>query len=62
MYEIDIIAHVLKGLKDSEEGRTITSEELIKRIEKWSKKKWTEMASGGFGGGRSGGGGFGGKW
>ena len=37
MYEIDIIAHVLEGLKDSEEGRTITTEELLKRVEEWSK-------------------------
>ena len=37
MYEIDFIAHVLEGLKDSEEGRTITTEDLLKRVEEWSK-------------------------
>lgn len=37
MYEIDFIAHVIEGLKDSEEGRTITTEELLKRVEEWSK-------------------------
>ncbi len=37
MYEIDLIAHVLEGLKDSEEGKTITTEELLKRVEEWSK-------------------------
>ena len=37
MYEIDFIAHVLEGLEDSEEGRTITTEELLKRVEEWSK-------------------------
>ncbi len=37
MYDVYIVAHILEGLKDSEEGRTITTEELIKRVGEWSK-------------------------
>lgn len=37
MYEIDFITRVLEGLNDSDEGRTITTEELLKRVEEWSK-------------------------
>ncbi len=37
--EIRIVAHILKGLKDVKEGRTITTEELLKDVEKWSKKR-----------------------
>jgi len=37
MYEMDLVAHVLEGLKDSEEGKTITIEELLKMVEEWSK-------------------------
>ena len=32
MYEIDFVIHVLEGLKDSEEGKTITTDELLNRI------------------------------
>lgn len=35
MYELDFIGHILEGLKAYEEGRTITTEELLKRIERW---------------------------
>ena len=37
MYEIYLIDNVLEGLKASEEGETITIEELLKRVEIWSK-------------------------
>ena len=37
MYEINFVAQVLEGLKASEEGRTITTEELLKQVEEWSK-------------------------
>lgn len=29
---------ILRGLKDSDEGRTISHEEMEKRIESWAKK------------------------
>ena len=31
MYEINFIAQVFEGLKDAEEGKTITTEELLKK-------------------------------
>jgi predicted transcriptional regulator len=37
MYEINFIAQVLDGLKDAEEGKLLTTEELLKRIEQWAK-------------------------
>jgi predicted transcriptional regulator len=37
MYEINFVAQVYEGLKDAEEGKLITTEELLKRIEQWAK-------------------------
>lgn len=37
MYEINFIAQVYEGLKDAEEGKLITTEELLKRIDRWAK-------------------------
>ena len=37
MYEIDFIGQVLEGIKDADNGRTITTEELLDRVEKWGK-------------------------
>jgi predicted transcriptional regulator len=37
MYEINVIAQVLDGIHDEEEGRTLTEEELTARIENWAK-------------------------
>ena len=37
MYEINFIAQVIEGLKDAEQGKLITTEELLKRVEKWGK-------------------------
>ncbi len=37
MYEIDFVAQVLKGLQDAENGKLISTEELLKRVDKWSK-------------------------
>ena len=37
IYEINFIAQVLEGLKDSDEGKTISTKELLSRVEKWSK-------------------------
>lgn len=37
MYEIDFVAQVLNGLQDAENGKMLTTEELLKRVEQWSK-------------------------
>ncbi len=37
MYEVNFVAQVLEGLQDAEEGRTITTEELLARVKQWGK-------------------------
>ncbi|MFH1825083.1 MAG: hypothetical protein ABH873_07680 [Candidatus Firestonebacteria bacterium] len=37
MYEINFVAQVLEGLKDAEEGRVLTTEDILKRVKKWAK-------------------------
>lgn len=37
MYEIDFVAQVLEGLIDAENGRLITTEELLSRVEQWAR-------------------------
>jgi predicted transcriptional regulator len=37
MYEINFVAQVYEGLKDAEEGKLITTEELLKRVDGWAK-------------------------
>jgi predicted transcriptional regulator len=37
MYQINLVAQVLEGVKDAEEGRLISTEELLTRVEKWGK-------------------------
>lgn len=37
MYEINFVAQVYGGLKDAEEGKLLTTEELLQRVEQWSK-------------------------
>lgn len=37
MYEINLVANVLEGVKDAEAGKVITTEELIRRVEKWGR-------------------------
>jgi hypothetical protein len=39
MYEINLTAQVLEGLSDEEKNKTITTKELLKRIEKWHQKR-----------------------
>lgn len=38
MYEINLTAQVLDGLDDKEKGQTITTDELLKRIDSWKQK------------------------
>lgn len=35
MEKVNFVNLILEGLADSDSGRTITTEELLKRIEKW---------------------------
>jgi len=37
MYEINFIGRGIEGLKDSEQGNTITAVELLKKVQKWAK-------------------------
>ncbi|MBI4684903.1 MAG: hypothetical protein HY755_06865 [Nitrospirae bacterium] len=37
MYEINFIAQVLEGIKDAEEGRLLSTEELLARVGQWGK-------------------------
>lgn len=37
MYEINFVAQVFEGLKNAEDGRLLTTEELLSRVERWGK-------------------------
>lgn len=37
MYEINFVANVLEGLKDAENKELLSTEELLRRVEKWGK-------------------------
>lgn len=37
MYEIFFISQVFKGLKDTKEGNTLPTDELLQRVKKWAK-------------------------
>jgi len=37
MYEINFVAQVFQGLEDARQGRLITTEELLKRVDKWAE-------------------------
>ena len=37
MSELNFVAQVMEGLKDAEEGRELTTEELLKRVDQWAK-------------------------
>ncbi|PKP57596.1 MAG: hypothetical protein CVT88_08710 [Candidatus Altiarchaeales archaeon HGW-Altiarchaeales-1] len=36
MYEINFVAQVLDGLEDAENGRLLTTDELLNRVGKWA--------------------------
>ena len=38
MYQVNLTAQVLEGLKDEEKNNTISSDELQKRINQWKQK------------------------
>lgn len=35
MYEINFVAQVYEGLEDADNGRVISTEELLKRVDQW---------------------------
>ncbi|MFN3531700.1 MAG: hypothetical protein ACK41Q_04185 [Candidatus Brocadia sp.] len=35
MYEINFVAEIFDGLKDAEDGKLLTTEELLARVEQW---------------------------
>ena len=37
MYEINFVAQVFDGLKDAQDGKILTTEELLTRVEQWVK-------------------------
>lgn len=37
MYEINFVAQVFEGLKNAEEGKLLTTEELLSRVKQWAK-------------------------
>ncbi len=37
MYKINLAAQVMEGMKDAEDGRLISIEDLLKRIDSWAK-------------------------
>lgn len=37
MYEINFVAQVFDGLKDAKDGKLLTTEELLTRVEQWVK-------------------------
>ncbi|MDP3296135.1 MAG: hypothetical protein Q8N09_00830 [Thermodesulfovibrionia bacterium] len=37
MYEINFVAQVLEGLKDADEGRLLSTEDLLARVDQWGK-------------------------
>jgi len=38
MYEINLAAQVLEGMKEAEEGQGIRTEEMLEKIDQWRKK------------------------
>ncbi len=36
MYEVDLVAQVLEGLQDADNGRLVSTEELLERVDRWS--------------------------
>ncbi len=38
MYKLNLTAQVMEGLQDEQTGKTISTEELLKKIDKWHPK------------------------
>lgn len=39
MYQINLAAQTLEGIEDIKEGRTVTSEQLLKNLDKWRNQE-----------------------
>jgi hypothetical protein len=37
MYEINFVNQVMEGIRDAEEKKVISTEELLKRVKEWQK-------------------------
>jgi hypothetical protein len=37
MYKINLAAQVMEGIKDADQGKVISTDELLKRIDSWAK-------------------------
>ncbi len=37
LYRINFVAQVMEGLEDANAGRTIGTEELLKKVDEWAK-------------------------
>ena len=37
MYKINLAAQVMEGVKDADEGKVISTDDLLKRIDSWAK-------------------------
>jgi hypothetical protein len=37
MYKINLAAQVMEGIKDTDQGKVISTDELLKRIDSWAK-------------------------
>jgi predicted transcriptional regulator len=37
MFKINLAAQVMEGIRDAEQGRIITTDELVKRVDSWAK-------------------------
>lgn len=37
MYNINLAAQVMEGIKDAEDGKTVSTDDLLKRIDLWVK-------------------------
>ena len=37
MYKINLAAQVMEGIKDADEGKVISTDELLKRMDSWAK-------------------------
>lgn len=37
MYKVNLAAQVMEGIKEANEGKVISTDELLKRIDSWAK-------------------------
>jgi predicted transcriptional regulator len=37
MYKINLTAQVMEGIQDADQGKVLTTDELVKRIDSWAK-------------------------